>query len=69
MAVSEMARVLKSGGIVFSITAACADAVRAAFEAGDGTTWRQLRDGELHITEDGYVSTNIDATMFAWQRI
>jgi ubiquinone/menaquinone biosynthesis C-methylase UbiE len=69
MAVSEMARVLKSGGVVFSITAACADAVSAAFEVDEGTTWRQLRDGELHITEDGYVSTNIDATMFAWQRI
>lgn len=69
MAVSEMARVLKSGGVVFSITAACADAVSAAFEVDEGTTWRQLRDGELHITVDGYVSTNIDATMFAWQRI
>lgn len=69
MAVSEMARVLKSGGVVFSITAACADAVRAAFEVDEGTTWKQLRDGELHITEDGYVSTNIDATIFAWQRI
>ena len=69
MAVSELARVLKPGGVVFSITAACADAVHAAFEDEEGKTWKQLRNGELHITEDGYVSTNVDARMFAWQRI
>lgn len=69
MAVSELERVLKSGGVVFSVTAACADAVRAAFEESEGTIWRQMRNGDLHITEDGYVSINIDATMFAWQRI
>mmetsp|Transcript_5625 Transcript_5625/g.13041 ORF Transcript_5625/g.13041 Transcript_5625/m.13041 type:complete len:277 (+) Transcript_5625:362-1192(+) len=65
MAISEMKRVVKDNGIVFSVTAACVDAVQAAFE-NDGD-WKQLRDGSMHITEDGYASNNVDATMLVWQ--
>ena len=65
MAVSEMKRVLKYNGIVFSVTAACVDAVREVFGGDDD--WKQLRDGDMHITEDGYASNNVDATMLAWQ--
>ena len=64
-AVSEMKRVLKGGGIVFSVTAACEAAVRASF-GGDGD-WEPVRDGGLHITEDGYASNNVDATILAWR--
>lgn len=65
MAISEMKRVLKDDGVVFSVTAACVDAVREAFE--EDSEWKQLRDGSLHITEDGYASNNVDATMLAWK--
>jgi SAM-dependent methyltransferase len=65
MAVSEMKRVLKEDGTVFSVTAACVDAVREAFGRDDD--WEQIRDGGLHITEDGYASNNVDATMLAWK--
>ena len=64
MAVSEIKRVLKEDGIVFSVTAACVDAVKTAFD-GD-KDWEQVRDGSLHMTEDGYASNNVDATMLAW---
>jgi hypothetical protein len=67
MAVSEMARVLCKGGIVMSITAACADAVQASF--GKSCKFRVLRDGGFYATEDGFTSNNIDATIFAWERI
>lgn len=69
MAVSELARIVRPGGVVFSITAACVEAVEAAFEEGTGTVWKQLRDGTLHITEDGHASINVDGTMLAWERI
>jgi hypothetical protein len=65
MAVSETKRVLKKDGIVFSVTAACVDAVREAFGRDDD--WEQIRDGGLHITEDGFASNNVDATMLAWK--
>mmetsp|Transcript_56305 Transcript_56305/g.63866 ORF Transcript_56305/g.63866 Transcript_56305/m.63866 type:complete len:368 (+) Transcript_56305:118-1221(+) len=85
MAVSEMKRIVKVNGIVFSVTAACVDAVREAFDeapasapiknSNDGEDnnddnllyWKPLRDGGLHITDDGYTSNNVDATMLVWQ--
>lgn len=67
MAVSEMKRVLKEDGIIFSVTAACESAIREAFEKDKD--WTQVRDGEFHMTEDGYTSNNVDATMLAWKLI
>lgn len=67
LAVAEMKRVIKDGGIVFSVTAACVAAVQGAFQ--DDDDWQQLRDGSLHITADGYASNNVDATMLAWRLI
>eukprot|EP00536_Pseudo-nitzschia_multiseries_P016875 jgi/Psemu1/263924/estExt_Genewise1Plus.C_12720010 len=65
MAINEMKRVVREDGIVFSVTAACVDAVREAFDSD--RDWEQLRDGSMHITENGYASNNVDATMLAWQ--
>ena len=81
LAVAETKRIVKEHGIVFSVTAACVDAVRAAFANNedndiDNTAkdnsriyydWTPLRDGNFHITADGYTSNNVDATMLAWQ--
>ena len=71
MAVEELARVLKKGGIAFCVTAACVDSVQESFDAcnEERGCWKQLRDGSIHITDDGYTSNNVDATMLVWERI
>uniref|UniRef100_A0A7S1ZUP8 Methyltransferase type 11 domain-containing protein n=1 Tax=Ditylum brightwellii TaxID=49249 RepID=A0A7S1ZUP8_9STRA len=71
MAVSELSRVVKKGGIVFSVTAACVDAIQDAFdvEIEKNGVWTQVKDGSLYITEDGYTSNNVDATMLVWKRL
>lgn len=65
MAVSEMARMLVEGGVVVSITAACVDAVQSSFESNE---WKQIQDGSLYITDDGFASNNVDGTLLAWKR-
>ena len=71
MAVDELARVVKEGGIVFSVTAACVDAVQLSFDGCNERRecWEQIRDGSLYITDDGYTSNNIDAIMLVWRRM
>jgi len=71
MAVSELARVVKVGGTVFSVTAACVDAVQESFDECNESNgcWKQIRDGSFYMTELGYASNNVDATMLAWERI
>eukprot|EP00550_Attheya_septentrionalis_P007584 CAMPEP_0198296610 /NCGR_PEP_ID=MMETSP1449-20131203/33252_1 /TAXON_ID=420275 /ORGANISM="Attheya septentrionalis, Strain CCMP2084" /LENGTH=300 /DNA_ID=CAMNT_0043997275 /DNA_START=37 /DNA_END=936 /DNA_ORIENTATION=+ len=66
MAVSELARLVRPGGIVFSVTAACAPAIDHCFQQQPPGTWKQIRDGSVYITEDGFASINVDGTMFAW---
>ncbi len=68
MAISELARVTSKGGIVMSITAACADSIQEAFSKNDHI-WQVLRDGNFYLTDDGYSSNNVDATIFAWKRL
>ena len=67
MAMDEMHRVLKKGGAVMSITAACADAVKDAFDNSE--YWQVIRDGSFYVTEDGYTSNNIDATILVYEKI
>ncbi len=68
LAIDEFARVICTDGIVMSISAACADAIEAAF-ASRKEMWEVLRDGSFYMTEEGYSSNNIDATIFAYKRI
>lgn len=68
MAVRELARVLKPGGIMMSITAACVDKVQASF-VEHASDWLQLRDGSFYMTEDGYTTNNVDGTILAWRRL
>ena len=65
-AVDELERALQPGGVVLSVTAAATPHVAKAFAASGG--WRVLRDGEFHVTEDGFASNNVDATMLAWSK-
>ena len=67
MAVSELGRTLKSGGIVFSVNAACSSSIQKSFD--NNRMWEQLQDGSLFTTEDGFTSNNIDATMLVWRKI
>ena len=66
-AVDEMHRVLRPGAVLLSVNAAATDHIIAAFNAR-AEYWKPLRDGTLYITEDGYASINVDATMLAWER-
>ncbi len=69
MAIAELSRVVCSGGIVMSVSAACAEAIKAAFSSlSHCDDWEMVRDGDFYMTEDGYSSTNVDATIFAWRR-
>ena len=65
MAVSEMARVIKEGGVIASLSAACVDSVQRSFETKE---WEQIRDGSPYITDDGFASNNVDGTLLAWKR-
>lgn len=67
-AVRELSRVLRPGGVVLSVTAAAAARLPSAFDAQPGA-WRTLWDGSPFITDDGYASINVDATMLAWTRL
>lgn len=70
-ALAEFARLTEPGGVIVSVTAACVDAVMAAFQRVLGTSsdeWEELRNGDFYITEDGYTSNNIDGTLLAWRR-
>lgn len=62
----ELARVVRPGGTVVSLTG-FPDKVGAAF--ADARMWRCLRDGGVHITEDGFASNQIDAHLMAWARL
>jgi len=65
-AVDELARTTAAGGVVVSISRALeAEEIRAPFSPSE---WDVLRDGGLHITEDGIVSTDLSANLFAWRR-
>jgi len=72
LAVSELSRVVRNGGIVMSVSTPATryiDTAFAAETAGDGRPrWKQLRDGDVHITADGFATINVDATILAWER-
>ena len=69
LATSELTRITKIDGIVFSVTAACADSVQKSFDAynSEHNCWEQIRNGDLWMT-DGFASNNVDATMLVWKK-
>ena len=65
-AAAELARVVRAGGVVVSVTRVCdPEVLEAAFPA---STWERLRDGTLHIAPDGESSTDLAASLWAWRR-
>ena len=74
-AVDELHGVVRPGGIVVSVTAAAAAHLPRAFSkrpaAWQTAAWADgsLVDGTFHITDDGYGTNNVDATILAWERL
>ena len=67
-AVSEMARVLKPGGILWSLSAICVDALQDHVVVNNATVdWKVLNDGSFFMTSEGYASNNVDGTMLVYR--
>eukprot|EP00980_Cylindrotheca_fusiformis_P004377 scaffold925_cov129-Cylindrotheca_fusiformis.AAC.30 len=67
MAISELGRCVKPGGIFFSITAVAVDQVQTTFNGME--EWDCLVDKDsLYVTEDGYASNNIDANLLVFRK-
>jgi len=67
LAIQEAGRVLRKGGIMLSVSAACVDHVQSAFDR-HSDSWECIRDGSFYTTEDGYTSNNVDGTILAWRK-
>ena len=65
-AVDELARTVRVGGVVVSVTGFC-DKIGRAFR--DPSVWRCVRDGGFYITEDGDATNSINAYFMAWVRV
>ena len=82
LALRELTRVLRPGGVLFSVAAASAERVERVMEeefvgcgGGEGGGYyeamRNTREGEaggLWTTEEGYASNNVDAAMLVYRR-
>jgi SAM-dependent methyltransferase len=75
-AISELARVLKPGGIFFSLSGICVEPLQSAalWTDTDFDTcccWEALTpaDGSLYTTADGYTSNNVDGTLLVWKKV
>ena len=67
-ATEELTRTVRPGGVVLSVTCAAAPRVAEAF-GRRREAWRVLRDGGFYLTESGYASNNVDASLLAWERL
>jgi SAM-dependent methyltransferase len=67
MAISELGRIVKPGGIWMSIAAVVVDQIQASFE--ERSEWEPLvGKDDLYMTDDGYTSNNIDGTLLVWRK-
>lgn len=67
MAISELERCVRPGGIFMSITAVVDDQIQASFD--ERKEWICLVDKDsLCVTEDGYTSNNIDGNFLVWRK-
>ena len=71
---AEMARTVRRGGVVLSLSAPATEPIDRAFrecrsDGGGARCWRQLIDGDSFVTDDGFASINVDATILAWERL
>ena len=68
--ISELQRVLRPGGIFWSLSGICADGLRKLNDECwmKPVPWQVLTDGSLYTTRDGYTSNNIDGTLMVWRK-
>ena len=65
---------MRRGGVVLSLSAPATEPIDRAFrecrsDGGGAHCWRQLIDGDSFVTDDGFASINVDATILAWERL
>jgi hypothetical protein len=66
MAISELARTLKPGGVWISLAAVVVDQIQDSFQERD---WEPLvLKDDFYATVDGYTSNNIDGTLLVWKK-
>jgi hypothetical protein len=69
LAISELGRCVKAGGIFMSITAVVVDNIQESFDELNDE-WECLVDqDQIYMTEDGFTSNNIDGTLLVWKKI
>jgi Methyltransferase domain len=66
MAISELARTLKPGGVWISLAAVVVDQIQDSFQERDWIAL-VLKD-DFYTTVDGYTSNNIDGTLLVWKK-
>lgn len=65
-AVTELQRVLRPGGIFWSLSGICIEALPTLASTWDG--WECFADGSFYTTKDGYTSNNVDGSLFVWKK-
>ena len=66
-AVSELQRVLAPGGIFWSLSGICTEAL-VDLKCWNEEEWKTLTDGSLYTTDDGYTSNNLDGALLVWKK-
>ncbi|CAJ1930919.1 unnamed protein product [Cylindrotheca closterium] len=68
LAIEELTRCLRPGGIFMSITAVVVGQIQAAFDSRQDQ-WECIVDEDsIYTTEDGFTSNNIDGNMLVWKK-
>lgn len=68
MAISELGRCIKQGGIFLSIAGVVTDAIQESFDDRP-EEWECLVDkDDLYMSEEGFTSNNIDGTLLVWRK-
>ena len=67
LAVGELARVVRTGGVVVSVSRVLEK--RDMLRAFAGGEWQVLRDGEMCFADEGEASTDLGAALFAFQKV
>jgi len=68
LAVSELGRCLRPGGIWVSIAAVVDAQIQATFDSKPDEWESLVKMDDLFVTEDGYTSNNIDGSLLVWKK-
>lgn len=68
LAISELGRSLKPGGIWISLAAVVDDEIQKSFDSVEASWLSLVRQGDLFVTQDGYTSNNVDGSLLIWRK-